>query len=31
MMLSIDMVCGDAKSVWSWRIIVESSAEFLCR
>ena len=30
------MVCGrwyvaDAKSVWSWRKIVESSAEFLCR
>ena len=21
----------DAKSVWSWRKIVESSAEFLCR
>ena len=22
---------ADAKSVWSWRKIVESSAEFLCR
>ena len=24
-------VVADAKSVWSWRKIVESSAEFLCR
>ena len=30
MILSVDIVCG-AKSVWSWRKIVESSAEFLCR
>ena len=26
MILSIDMVCADAKSVWSWRKIIESSA-----
>ena len=31
MILSIDMVCADAKSVWSWRKIVESGAQFLCR
>ena len=29
MIRSIDM--ADAKSVWSWRKIVESSGEFLCR
>ena len=32
MMLSIDMVCGhnvaDAKSVWSWRKIVEAVQSF---
>ena len=25
------MCMGDAKSVWSWKKIVESSVEFLCR
>ena len=31
MIRSIGMVCSDAKSVWSWKKIVESSVEFLYR
>ena len=38
-MIALKLVCGmkstwyvaDAKSVWSWMKIVESSAEFLCK
>ena len=31
MMKLIDMVHGSDKSVWSWKKIVESSVELLCR